>query len=188
MIQLQKQIKTYISTNVEYKSTAERCLQLIDKYSEDKTPFFRNCFDDGHFTSGVLVFNHDKTKVLLMKSKKFWTWQHFWGHADGDMDLRSVAIKEFEEESWLSQDNLTLENQLGYIDIHRIPEMHHPKHGFEPEHYHYDCNFVWIVDENIILSSSDDDVDEMSWFKIEELENESWKFSSGVLAMFEHQL
>jgi 8-oxo-dGTP pyrophosphatase MutT (NUDIX family) len=47
----------------------------------------------------MMITNPERTKVLLMLHKKFQRWQQFGGHCDGETDVRSVAIREFHEES-----------------------------------------------------------------------------------------
>lgn len=74
-------------------------MHLLEKYQYSDKPFFRDSFEDGHFTAGVIAMNRDMSRVLLMKSKKTNTWQQFGGHADGEMSLRRVALREFVEES-----------------------------------------------------------------------------------------
>ncbi len=118
-----------------------------------------------------------------MKSKKSDTWQQFWGHADGESNLRNVALREFEEESGISADFLHLDEEIGSVDIHIVPERIHSEHGFEPEHYHYDLNYFWVVNENIFFSLWDPDVAEISWISLEEIMKNREKFSTGFQAM-----
>ncbi len=177
---LLKLLETYWTLSPVTREKAEQCKQFWKKHHHSHRAFYRDCFDDGHFTAGVLVLNTDRTKVLLMKSKKFWTYQHFWGHADGETNLRDVALREFQEESGIEPSFLTLSHEIGSVDIHEIPEMEHPKYGYEPAHRHYDINFVWILHPGYSIWYDDDDIEDISWFDVENLETKSAKFCSGL--------
>jgi len=175
-------IQDFLEKYPAKKEYTDACVDLIEKF-DDNTAFLRDCFDDGHFTGSMLVVNPDKTKVLLMHHVKLWTWQQFGGHADGDMDLRNVAIKELEEESGIDISKVQIGNKLHYIDIHKIPP-----HKWEPDHYHYDIGFLAVVDENIVFSKRDEEVHEIKWFDIKTVREQadSWIFSSGLVKMLEN--
>lgn len=49
------------------------------------------------------------------------------------MDLRSVAIRELEEESGVDISQVDVQKDILYMDIHCVPA-----HQSEPEHFHYD--------------------------------------------------
>ncbi|MCH8519106.1 NUDIX hydrolase [Candidatus Gracilibacteria bacterium] len=162
---------------------SERCINFFRKNNGSVQIFQRDFFNDGHFTAGVLLFNPERTKVLLMQSKKTGTWQQFGGHADGKKNLREVALREFEEESGISVEKIILDSYIGSVDIHYVPEVVHPKHGFEPEHYHYDINFFGSVSEDTIFGSNDHDVKDITWFTFEELTSNIVQISSGMQTM-----
>jgi len=178
----QKSLNNFEKIHPDKKDYTWRATALIEAFN-DNTPFLRTCFNDGHFTGSMLVINTQKTKVLLMHHVKLWTWQQFWWHADGDTDLRNVAIRELEEESWIDISQTEIGDDILYIDIHKIPP-----YKSEPEHYHYDIWYLTIVDENISFSKRDEEVHEIKWFDIENVrqQKESWKFSSGLVNMLEN--
>ena len=171
--------------NYPHKSEqVQKSLDLLEKYSSDPTkPFFRDCFDDGHFTWSMLVVNKEKTKVLLMHHIKLWTWQQFGGHADGDSDIRNVAIREFEEESGISEHKAKVSEEILNIDIHLVPAK-----NWEPNHFHYDVSFLATVDEEIVFERQEAEVQDIAWFEIPEVmkELDSWKYSSGMVSMIEN--
>lgn len=184
MKNIKKLIKNFSETCPHKHEFVTRSLELLEKYKDDPTrPFFRDCFDDGHFTGSILVMNKEKTKILLMHHIKLGTWQQFWGHADGDSDIRSVAIREFEEESGISQNDTQISEEILNIDVHFVPARKD-----EPEHYHYDVSFLALVDGNICFQKADQEVHDIRWFKLSEImqELDSWKFSSGMVNMIEN--
>ena len=167
------------------KIYTQRCIDFYTQHTWDRKIFKRDFFEDGHFTAWVLVMNPEKTKFLLMRSKKTWTWQQFWGHADGEKNLREAAKREFEEESGIDMKYLILSADIWSVDVHFVPAFHHPKHWPEPEHYHYDINYFGTVSEDIVLKTDDADVDDMRWFSVVELQSGVLNLSSGMQVMFD---
>ncbi|MCK7595418.1 NUDIX hydrolase [Pseudomarimonas salicorniae] len=89
----------------------------------------------GHFTGSAWIVDPSGQRSLLTLHAKLGRWLQLGGHADGDPDLRAVALREAEEESGLT--GLSVEPAIFDIDRHAIPAR-----GAEPEHWHYDVRFV----------------------------------------------
>lgn len=90
---------------------------------------------NGHFTGSAWLVSSDGKRVLLTHHRKLDRWLQLGGHADGDTDLRAVALKEAEEESGLP--GLTVDADIFDLDKHWIPA-----HGDVPGHWHYDVRYV----------------------------------------------
>ncbi len=90
---------------------------------------------EGHFTGSAWLVSADGERILLTHHSKLGRWLQLGGHADGDVDLSRVALREAEEESGLS--GLSVEAEPFDLDRHRIPAR-----GNEPEHWHYDVRYV----------------------------------------------
>ncbi|MDR3285757.1 MAG: NUDIX hydrolase [Holosporales bacterium] len=112
-----------------------------------------NCFDNscesGHFTGSCWLESFDGKAALLTHHKKYGEWFQLGGHADGNPDLLSVALREAREESGFSKIELV---QAGIFDIGVHPNLPEDK-GF-PVHYHYDVRFYLRAakDEPFIVS------------------------------------
>jgi 8-oxo-dGTP pyrophosphatase MutT (NUDIX family) len=89
----------------------------------------------GHFTGSAWVVSADGRRTLLMHHRKLDRWLQPGGHADGDVVLSRVALREAEEETGLR--DLVVEAAVFDLDRHAIPAR-----GAEPEHWHYDVRFV----------------------------------------------
>lgn len=90
---------------------------------------------EGHFTGSAWLVSADGERVLLTHHRKLERWLQLGGHADGDVDLSRVALREAEEESGLT--GLSVESAPFDLDRHRIPAR-----AQEPEHWHYDVRYV----------------------------------------------
>ena len=151
-------LKDYIQ-NSQYDENAIRMLYF---YENNK-----NCFSKynphGHFTGSAWVINPDKDQVLMTHHKKLNMWLQLGGHADGNKDLISVALKEAKEESGFNSFTL-LSNDIFDLDIHEIEPM-----GSEPKHLHYDVRFILEANPNedkIIVSDESHDV---KWIPLEDV-------------------
>lgn len=89
----------------------------------------------GHLTGAAWLVSADGTRVLLTHHRKLQRWLQLGGHADGDVDLIAVALREAEEESGLR--DLAIEREIFDLDRHWIPD-----HGDVPGHWHYDLRYV----------------------------------------------
>jgi 8-oxo-dGTP pyrophosphatase MutT (NUDIX family) len=89
----------------------------------------------GHLTASSWLVDRSGLRVLLTHHRKLGLWLQLGGHADGERDLRAVALKEAEEESGLQ--DLIVDNGLFDLDRHWIPE-----HKGVPGHWHYDARYV----------------------------------------------
>ena len=56
-----------------------------------------------HVTASAWVVNKDRTKVLMVYHNIYNSWSWLGGHADGETDLLSVAIREVKEEAGISE-------------------------------------------------------------------------------------
>jgi 8-oxo-dGTP pyrophosphatase MutT (NUDIX family) len=104
--------------------------------------FYRDCFP-GHITGSALLANVAGDKILMNRHKSLNMWLAFGGHADGDEDILSVAIRETMEESGITAFK-PLTPHFIEIDIHPIPE--NPNKG-EPDHWHYDVAYIMQMTE-----------------------------------------
>lgn len=99
----------------------------------------RSCLT-GHLTGSAWIVSPDRRKVLLTHHRKLNKWLQLGGHADGDSDLLSVALREAEEESGLRRFGI-LGRSLFDVDRHWIPGR-----GSEPGHWHHDLRFLLEAD------------------------------------------
>lgn len=115
-----------------------------------------------HITGSMFIVNREMTKVLLMLHKKFGRWQQFGGHCDGETDVRSVAIREFHEESGVI-DAIEVMPEIFHVAVHEVPLDAKGR----PPHKHFDLLYLWIVSEDVALSHQESEVDGIAWFDLE---------------------
>ena len=160
MKNLKQLLKTYIQ-KYPYEVNAIKMLNFFDNHDD--------CFEKdnlpGHFTGSAWVISPDKNKILMTHHKKLNMWLQLGGHADGQKDLKSVAIKEAKEESGFNNFSI-LSEEIFDLDIHKIGPMNK-----NPEHLHYDVRFLLEADpkkQNIIISEESHDV---KWIHLDDVLN-----------------
>jgi len=134
---------------------AADALRFIDAHPDH---LWRTCLR-GHLTGSAWILSADRSKVLLTHHHKLDRWLQLGGHADGDPDMVSVALREASEESGLT--NLRVASgELFDFDRHEIPAR-----GDEPAHWHFDFRFVIEADpaEPLMISSESKD---LAWVEI----------------------
>ena len=158
MQNLKQLLKSYIQKN-PYEVNAIKMLNFFDNHD--------GCFEKdnlpGHFTGSAWVISPDKNKILMTHHKKLNMWLQLGGHADGEKDLKSVAIKEAKEESGFNNSAI-LSNEIFDLDIHKIEPINK-----EPEHLHYDVRFLLEADPNeqkIIISEESHDI---KWIQLDDV-------------------
>ena len=113
----------------------------------------------GHLTGSAWVVDAARTRTLLTHHRKLDKWLQLGGHADGDADLRAVALREAREESGLSEVH-PVDAAIFDVDRHWIPER-----KTEPAHWHYDVRFMFEADpaQPLIVSHESK---ELAWVEL----------------------
>ncbi|MBN8575464.1 MAG: NUDIX hydrolase [Cytophagales bacterium] len=151
-------ITGYTSSYAEEESFKQDFLNLLAA---------SGCFErthlPGHITGSAWIVDPLRKAVLLVHHAKLNKWLQPGGHADGDENIRRVALREAEEETGLHDFKVVTELPFD-VDIHLIPE----RKDF-PAHYHYDVRFLIEVSQQqqLIVSEESHDV---KWIPLAELE------------------
>ena len=125
------------------------------------------CFErsarEGHLTASAWIVDPQRHSTVLVLHKKLGRWLQPGGHADGDGDLRRVALREAAEETGFTTLRLAAAS-IYDVDVHEIPA-----HQSEPMHFHYDVRFAFVADacEPFVISDESHDV---AWIAISSLE------------------
>lgn len=161
---LREQIENFTPFDDAEKENKRYILKWIDTFDDVLTR--KNEF--GHFTSSAFVVNKDRTKMLVVYHNIFDGWIYPGGHADGEIDLLSVALREVEEETDLKARILS-ENIFA---ISAFPVGGHIKRGkYVPAHTHLDVVYLFEADDNLELSYREDESKGVMWFDFEEAVN-----------------
>lgn len=113
----------------------------------------RTCLE-GHLTASAWVVDPARSRVLLTHHRKLDLWIQLGGHADGEADLLTAALREVQEESGLARVR-AVSAEIFDVDRHRIPAR-----KTEPQHWHFDVRFLIEADptEPVLVSDESHDV------------------------------
>ena len=89
------QIKEY----KPYNEQEERDKILILDWIRNNENAFSRENTVAHMTASAWVVNRERTRVLMVYHNIYNSWSWLGGHADGETDLLSVAIREVKEEA-----------------------------------------------------------------------------------------
>jgi 8-oxo-dGTP pyrophosphatase MutT (NUDIX family) len=134
---LAQAFRAYAARHPQRAAVAELFLELL----REGTPAFERSHAFGHFTGSAWLVDAAGERVLLTHHRKLDLWLQLGGHADGDVDLAEVALREAIEESGLT--GLVREGDVFDLDRHWIPAR-----GEEPGHWHYDVRYVVRASDN----------------------------------------
>jgi 8-oxo-dGTP pyrophosphatase MutT (NUDIX family) len=101
--------------------------------------FDRDCLPY-HWTASAWILDGARREALLLYHRKLQLWIQPGGHADGDPDLPSVALREAQEETGLTS------LRLAGSDVFDFDVTPIPPHKTVPAHYHLDMRFVIYAD------------------------------------------
>lgn len=145
--------------------------QATIAFVEANPDAFERSLRIGHVTGSAWIVSPDRQQTLLIHHRKLDRWLQPGGHADGDPDVASVALREAQEETGLT--SLRLITPAGVpvwieqsppiydVDVHRIPARNDI-----PEHLHYDIRFLIEADLNEPFNISNE-VKNSQWFTLE---------------------
>lgn len=156
-----EQMKNYIPFNEEEESIKNYTLKWIDTFDDVLTR--ENEF--GHFASSAFVVNKDRTKMLVVYHNIYDAWIFPGGHADGEENLLSVAVREVEEETGLK--TKVLDDSI--FAISASPIIGHIKRGkYVPAHTHLDVVYLLEANDKEMLVFREDESKGVKWITFEE--------------------
>ena len=134
-----------------------------------------------HLTASGFVVNRDCSKVLMAHHNLYRVWAWTGGHADGDPDLLSVALREAREETG-AEHVKPLSPAIASLDI--LPVWGHVKRGaWVPSHQHLNVTYLLTAEESDPLRPRAGENTKVAWLpadRLLELTNE-WQMD-GIYA------
>ena len=124
----------------------------------------------GHITVSAWIVNQDRTRVLFCYHNIYNSWSWVGGHADGNEDLLSVAVKEAKEETGITA--IPVREKIFSLEI--LPVAGHIRKGkYVPSHIHYNVTYLFEADENEDISVCEDENSAVGWIDISEIAERS---------------
>lgn len=161
-----QKIENYTPFDEQEEKDKEQFLRFIDTFDNVLTR--DNIF--GHFSASAFVVNKEKNKMVVVYHIINDGWSYPGGHADGEDDLLSVAVREVEEETGLKVKVLD-EN---IYSIQSLSVKGHIKRGkYVSAHLHLDVLYIMEADDKIPLIYREDESKGVKWIPFEEADNDT---------------
>ena len=157
------QLQSYQSFNEQEEADRQVMLELLQ--TSDNIFYRTNLL--AHFTASAWVVNKAHTHVLMAFHNIYQTYAWLGGHADGEEDLLSVALREVKEESGIQTVKPITE---GIYSLETIEVNGHEKKGkYVPSHLHLNVTYLLEADDTESLHIKQDENSAVSWFPIDQV-------------------
>ena len=169
-MELLEQLKHYQPWNQQEAQDLAEMLRRLEQgeslYTRENTA--------SHFTASAWVVSPDRKQILLAHHNLYDSWAWLGGHADGELDLLAVALREVQEESGLTATPIS-EN---IFSLEILPVAGHEKRGcYVSSHLHLNVTYLLEADPAAPVRCKADENSHVSWFSLEDgiaASNEPW--------------
>lgn len=119
-----------------------------------------------HLTASSMIFNETGDKVLMVYHNIYRSWSWTGGHADGETDMLSVALREAREETGIHK--LKVLGGLAAVDV--LPVWGHVKQGcYVSSHEHLNFSYLFQAEEGERLRVKEDENSQVGWIPVAQL-------------------
>ena len=157
-----EEIKSYAPVNEQEEQDREVMLRFMERsknYLERKNKV-------AHFTTSIWTVNRERTKTLLVYHNIYDSWTWIGGHADGEEDLRAVALRELREETGV-KNAVLITPDLASLEILTVDG--HVKRGvYVPSHLHLNLTYLAEGSESEELLVNPEENKGVKWWTFEE--------------------
>ena len=157
-----RSIEAYHPFNEQEERDKRNILAFI---RENENAFLRDN-EIAHITASSWVVNPARTKVLMVYHRIYDSWSWTGGHADGETDLLSVAIREVKEETGVKTVRAVMQE---IFSLESLTVDGHEKHGrYVPSHLHLNLTYLLEADEAETLTVCEEENRGVAWFTLSE--------------------
>ena len=161
-MKLLDEIRAYQPCNAQEEADRAVMLDFMEKH--DDCLLRSNLI--AHFTASIWTVNKDRTKTLMVYHRIYDSWSWIGGHADGEEDLKSVALRELCEETGVKNSKLVSD---GIFSLEVLTVDGHIKRGqYVPSHLHVNVTYLAEADEDELLTVKKDENTGVRWFENDE--------------------
>ena len=155
-------IENYIPVNEQEENDKKVMLDYMQKNSD----YLTRENEVAHFTTSIWTVNKERTKTLMVYHNIYDSWSWIGGHADGEEDLASVALRELEEETGVESATL-VSKDIFSLEILTV-DGHMKKGRYIPSHLHFNVTYLAEADEDQALVVNEDENKGVKWFSFED--------------------
>lgn len=166
-----QEIQEYTPVNEQEKRDREMMLQYMRCHEDCLSR------DDpvAHFTVSAWTVDPARTKTLMVYHRIYDSWSWIGGHADGEPDLKKVALRELREETGI-RDAALAGDEIFSLEILAV-NGHQKKGRYVPSHLHLNVTYLAEADAAQPLRINPEENVDVRWWPLEEavrVSNEPW--------------
>lgn len=162
LVNLIDEIRNYKPFNEQEEQDKKVALDYITTFPNILTR--ENEF--AHMTASSWIVNRDRTKVLMIYHNIYKSWAWTGGHADGEENMRDVAIREAMEETGIKN---VKPIQEGIFSLELLCVNGHVKRGkYVSSHIHINVTYLLEADDSETLAIKEDENSGVRWIAIED--------------------
>ena len=159
---LLQKIEKYIPVNEQEENDKKIMIDYMQKNSD----YLTRENEVAHFTTSIWTVNKERTKTLMVYHNIYDSWSWIGGHADGEEDLASVALRELKEETGVESATLVCK-EIFSLEILTV-DGHMKKGKYVPSHLHFNVTFLAEADEEQELVVNENENKGVKWFSFED--------------------
>lgn len=142
-------------------------LRMMLTYAEKFDDILFRSNEIAHFTASSWIVNTRHTHILMIYHNIYDSWAWTGGHADGESDLLSVALREAQEETGIT-DLHPMMKDIFSVEI--LTVAGHVKRGkYVVPHLHLNATFMFEASDDHQLQHKPDENSGAAWFPMEDV-------------------
>ena len=171
--QLREAIAAYEPFNEQEAADKQVILQALDTNPA--------CFErsaQAHMACSIWVVDPTMTQTLLVYHNIYDSWSWIGGHADGETDLQTVALRELQEETGVEHARIV---ECGPGNIYSLEVLtvdgHEKRGSYVSSHLHLNVTYLAIADPAEHIRIKPDENSGVRWVELEDavrLSTEPW--------------
>ena len=119
-----------------------------------------------HMTASSWIVNPGRTKTLMVYHNIYDSWSWTGGHADGETDLLSVALREAREETGIAHVR-PVSPEIFSLEVLTV-DGHEKRGEYVPSHLHLNVTYLLEAEESDTLHICKEENSGVAWFTLEE--------------------
>lgn len=157
-----EEIKKYRPCNAQEQRDQALILDFLEKNGD---AFLRSNLL-AHMTASSWIVNPERTKTLMVYHNLYDSWSWTGGHADGETDLLSVALREAREETGIEHVR-PLSPEIFSLEVLTV-DGHEKRGEYVPSHLHMNVTYLLESEESDTLHICREENSGVAWFTLEE--------------------